>query len=55
MSPHGRPRIVSLDPATDAAALRALRRACGSAAPGGPAEDEWDALDPLSLHLAARS
>ncbi|MCC4606090.1 GNAT family N-acetyltransferase [Xanthomonas campestris pv. badrii] len=55
MSPHGRPRIVSLDLAEDAAALRALRLAWGSAAPGDPAETEWDALDPLSLHLAART
>ncbi|MCC4620006.1 GNAT family N-acetyltransferase [Xanthomonas cassavae CFBP 4642] len=55
MSLHGRPQIVSLDPATDAAALRALRLAWAGAAPGSSAEAEWDALDPLSLHLAART
>lgn len=55
MNPHGRPPIVSLDPATDAAALRALRLAWGGAATDSGAEAEWDALDPLSLHLAART
>ncbi|NIK01744.1 GNAT family N-acetyltransferase [Xanthomonas cannabis] len=55
MSPHGRPQIVSLDPATDAAALRTLRLACGGTAPGASAGAEWDALDPLSLHLVART
>ncbi|XHH30791.1 GNAT family N-acetyltransferase [Xanthomonas euroxanthea] len=52
MSPQAGPRIVSLDPASDAAALRALRLACGS---GDSGAAEWDALDPLSLHLALRS
>ncbi|MEA9578222.1 GNAT family N-acetyltransferase [Xanthomonas nasturtii] len=54
MSPHGRPRIVPLDPASDAAALRALRQACTTGIAGNAHDAEWDALDPLSLHLAAR-
>ncbi|MFC0152135.1 GNAT family N-acetyltransferase [Xanthomonas dyei] len=55
MSPHGRPQIVALDPAADAAALRALRQACTTAIAGIAHDAEWDALDPLSLHLAART
>ncbi|MBB4129512.1 GNAT family N-acetyltransferase [Xanthomonas sp. 3075] len=49
MSPRAWPQTVSLDPACDAATLRALRLACS------PGSSDWDALDPLSLHLAARS
>ncbi|TQT71370.1 GNAT family N-acetyltransferase, partial [Xanthomonas perforans] len=30
MSAHARPQIVTLDPATDAAALRALRPSCAT-------------------------
>ncbi|PPV08375.1 hypothetical protein XBLMG947_0935 [Xanthomonas bromi] len=52
MTPHASPQIVTLHPAADAAALRALRLACATA--GETSGGEWDALDPLSLHLAAR-
>ncbi|WP_434990404.1 GNAT family N-acetyltransferase [Xanthomonas melonis] len=55
MNPHGSPQIVTLDPATDAAALRALRLACATAPAADPLEPDWDALDPLSLHLGART
>ncbi len=55
MSPHSRPQIVSLDPASDAAALRALRQACTTEIADIVHEADWDALDPLSLHLAART
>lgn len=55
MSPHGRPQIVSLDPASDAAALRALRQACTTDSAGSAHAVDWDALDPLSLQLAART
>ena len=55
MNPHGSPQIVTLDPATDAAALRALRLACATAHAAEPLEADWDALDPLSLHLGART
>ncbi|KQQ84409.1 GNAT family acetyltransferase [Xanthomonas sp. Leaf131] len=54
MSPHARPQIVSLDPALDAATLRVLRLACTSGIAGTTHDAEWDALDPLSLQLAAR-
>ncbi|MBZ3002632.1 GNAT family N-acetyltransferase [Xanthomonas perforans] len=55
MSAHARPQIVTLDPATDAAALRALRPSCATDTAGDTSGVEWDALDPLSLHLAART
>ncbi|WP_017164174.1 GNAT family N-acetyltransferase, partial [Xanthomonas phaseoli] len=55
MSAHARPQIVTLDPAVDAAALRALRLACATDTAGDTGGAEWDALDPLSLHLAART
>ncbi|GAE56851.1 hypothetical protein XPR_3486, partial [Xanthomonas arboricola pv. pruni MAFF 301420] len=54
MSSQAGPQIVSLDAASDAAALRALRLACGTGSTDDSAAD-WDALDPLSLHLALRS
>ncbi|MFA4686744.1 GNAT family N-acetyltransferase, partial [Xanthomonas perforans] len=55
MSAHARPQIVTLDPATDAAALRALRPSCATDTAGDTSGVEWDALDPLCLHLAART
>ncbi|MBB5675472.1 GNAT family N-acetyltransferase [Xanthomonas arboricola] len=53
MSSHAGLQIVSLDAASDAATLRALRLACGTGSTEDSAAD-WDALDPLSLHLALR-
>ncbi|WP_221261602.1 GNAT family N-acetyltransferase, partial [Xanthomonas campestris] len=50
MTPAGPAQIVILDPATQAGTLRALRAGWAASA----TEDSWDALDPLSLHLAAR-
>lgn len=50
MTPAGPAQIVILDPATQAGTLRALRAGWAASATG----DSWDALDPLSLHLAAR-
>lgn len=50
MTPAGPAQIVTLDPATQAGTLRALRAGWAASA----TEDSWDALDPLSLHLAAR-
>lgn len=55
MTPHASPQIVTLNPASDAAALRALRLACATDTAGTNSGAEWDALDPLSLHLAART
>ncbi|WP_115049080.1 GNAT family N-acetyltransferase [Xanthomonas arboricola] len=55
MSSRAGPQIVSLDPASDAAALRALRLACGIGSSDDGSAADWDALDPLSLHLALRS
>ncbi|MCL1529955.1 GNAT family N-acetyltransferase [Xanthomonas nasturtii] len=54
MSPHASPQIVTLHPASDAAALRALRLACVTGSAGDTGDADWDALDPLSLHLATR-
>ncbi|PPT78185.1 GNAT family N-acetyltransferase [Xanthomonas arboricola pv. populi] len=54
MSSQAGLQIVSLDAASDAAALRALRLACGTGSTDDSAAD-WDALDPLSLQLALRS
>ncbi|ASW44702.1 GNAT family N-acetyltransferase [Xanthomonas hortorum pv. vitians] len=55
MNHHARPQTVSLDPALDAAALRALRLACTTGTAGTTSDAEWDALDPLSLQLAMRT
>ncbi|WAT16363.1 GNAT family N-acetyltransferase [Xanthomonas fragariae] len=55
MNPHARTQIVSLHSASDAAVLRALRLACNTDTAGNTGDAEWDALDPLSLQLAARS
>ncbi|KOR48378.1 GNAT family acetyltransferase [Xanthomonas oryzae] len=55
MTPHASPQIVTLDPASDAGALRAVRLACATDTAGAISGAEWDALDPLSLHLAART
>ncbi|ATS38550.1 MULTISPECIES: GNAT family N-acetyltransferase [Xanthomonas] len=54
MTAYARPQIVTLDPAADAAALRALRLACATDTAGATGGVQWDALDPLSLHLAVR-
>ncbi|QBG92559.1 GNAT family N-acetyltransferase [Xanthomonas oryzae] len=55
MTPHASPQIVTLNPASDAGALRAVRLACVTDSAGATSGAEWDALDPLSLHLAART
>ncbi|WIX05444.1 GNAT family N-acetyltransferase [Xanthomonas oryzae] len=55
MTPHASPQIVTLNPASDAGALRAVRLACVTDTAGATSGAEWDALDPLSLHLAART
>ncbi|MCC8471435.1 GNAT family N-acetyltransferase [Xanthomonas phaseoli] len=54
MTAHASLQIVTLNPPTDAGALRALRLACTTDTAGATGGAEWDALDPLSLHLAAR-
>ncbi|AAW75299.1 GNAT family N-acetyltransferase [Xanthomonas oryzae] len=55
MTPHASPQIITLNPASDAGALRAVRLACVTDTAGATSGAEWDALDPLSLHLAART
>lgn len=55
MTPHASSQIITLNPASDAGALRAVRLACVTDTAGATSGAEWDALDPLSLHLAART
>ncbi|NIJ78038.1 GNAT superfamily N-acetyltransferase [Xanthomonas campestris] len=55
MSPQAGPQVVPLDAASDAAALLALRLACGTGGADHSGTAEWDALDPLSLQLALRN
>ncbi|RBH90422.1 GNAT family N-acetyltransferase [Xanthomonas oryzae pv. oryzae] len=55
MTPHASSQIITLNPASDAGALRAVRLACVTDTAGATSGAEWDALDPLSLHLGART
>lgn len=45
MTPHASPQIITLNPASDAGALRAVRLACVTDTAGATSGAEWDALD----------